>query len=87
MNCLFLVTISLLVTGSLYTGLGFLGEVYGESEASSIICENEECRVQFSNSSGTFTVEGPDSNITPPMTPLESALFDLEMELFDREMD
>ena len=82
-----LLTISLLVLGSLYTGLGFLAEVYGGSEASSIICENEECRVQFSNSSGTFTLEAPDNNITPPMTPLESALFDLEMELFDREMD
>ena len=87
MNCVILVTISLVVTGSLYIGLGFLGEVYGGSEASAVICENEECRIQFSNSSGTFTVEVHDNKITPPMTPLESALFDLEMELFDREMD
>jgi hypothetical protein len=87
LNRTILVTISLLVTGSLYTGLGFLGEVYGGSDANAVICENGECRVQFSNSSGTFTVEGPVNKITPSMTPLESALFDLEMELFDREMD
>jgi hypothetical protein len=42
--------------------------------------------VQISNSTGTFRFEGP-ANVTASMTPLESALFDHEMELFDREMD
>jgi hypothetical protein len=75
----------LLVTGSLCIAPGLLGEAYGGSEANAVICENGECKVQFSNSSGTFTVEG--NNITASMTPSESALFDHEMELFDREMD
>ncbi len=79
--------IFLLFIFPLYTGRGLLGEAYGGIEANAVICEDDgPCKVQFSNSSGTFTLEGP-VNIPASMTPLESALLDYEMELFDREMD
>jgi hypothetical protein len=79
------VPISLLCIGLLYMVLYLQEEAYGGANA--VICENDgPCRMQFSNSSGTFTLEGP-ANITASMTPLESALFDYEMDSFDREMD
>jgi hypothetical protein len=81
------VPLFVLFSSSLYAGLGLLGEAYGGTEAKAVICEDDgPCILQFSNSSGTFTLEGP-ANITASMTPLESSLFDYEMELFDREMD
>ena len=56
-------------------------------DASAIVCEDDEpCELVLSNSTGTFRFEGP-ANVTASMTPQESALFDYEMELFDREMD
>ena len=79
--------LSLLLIGSVYAWLGLIEEAYGQINASAVICKDDgPCRVHFSNSSGSFTLEGP-ANIIAPMTPIESALFDHEMELFDREMD
>jgi hypothetical protein len=80
------ITILLICGGSLYIDLS-TGVAVARLEASAIICQdNEPCKVQISNSSGTFRFEGP-ANVTASMTPLESTLFDYEMELFDREMD
>jgi hypothetical protein len=81
------VVILLVCVGSLYIVISTAGVAVAQLEASAIICEdNEPCKVQISNSSGTFRFEGP-ANVTASMTPLESSLFDYEMELFDREMD
>lgn len=87
MNHSLSVAILLVCTGSLYIEISTAGVAVARLEASAIICEdNEPCKVQISNSTGTFRFEGP-ANVTASMTPLESALFDHEMELFDREMD
>ena len=86
MGYLLSVVLSLLFIGSLYTWLG-LFDAYGQINASAVICKDDgPCRIYLSNSSGSFTLEGP-ADIIAPMTPIESALFDHEMEIFDREMD
>jgi hypothetical protein len=77
----------LVCVGLFYIEHGILEEAYSRSNAEAVTCEeNGPCRVQISNSSGNFIVEG-QANISASMTPLESALFDHEMELFDQEMD
>jgi hypothetical protein len=88
MNHSLSVAILLVCAGSLYIEISTAGVAVAQSlEASAIVCEdNEPCKVQISNSTGTFRFEGP-ANVTASMTPLESALFDHEMELFDQEMD
>jgi hypothetical protein len=87
MNRLLLVPILLVCIGSFYIEHGIVEEAYATSKAKAVTCEdNGPCRVQISNSSGNFIVEGK-ANISASMTPLESALFDYEMGLFDQEMD
>jgi hypothetical protein len=87
LNGSLLVAIIVACVCSTYIELGILEEASAELKTKAITCEDDgPCRVQLSNSSGTFTVEGP-ANKTASMTPLESTLFDYEMELFDREMD
>jgi hypothetical protein len=86
LNRLLLVPILLVCVGSFYIEHGILEEAYSGSNAKAVTCENNSCRVQISNSSGNFILEG-QANMSASMTPSESALFDYEMGLFDQEMD